>query len=280
MSASAAGADTDASSVRVPTQRERTSEREPSPDSGLPTVLMGLTVLSGIIDAVSYLGLGRLFLGKMTGNVVVLGLSSARVPGFSVGAPVTALLAFLLGAVLGGRLRTDLGHTRFRWVSSALAIEAVLLVFAAGVTAAVVADGPGPTDAELLVLIALLALAMGLRNATVRKLAIPDLTTTLITLTLADMAADCFLAGRRNPRLNRRFGAVVSIFGGALLGGYLVFTRGLLTPLVVAAALATALAVGYPLQWLWHARRRRRRSAGCTTTGEPAREEPRNERQA
>ncbi|NYH80891.1 uncharacterized membrane protein YoaK (UPF0700 family) [Actinopolyspora biskrensis] len=248
MSTSAAGADTDAS-----------PSRELSPDSGLPTVLMGLTVLSGIIDAVSYLGLGRLFLGKMTGNVVVLGLSTAQVPGFSVTVPVAALTAFLLGAVLGGRLRTALGHARFRWVSSALTIEAVLLVAAAGTAAVTGADGPEPTDLEILVLVVLMALAMGLRNATVRKLAVPDLTTTLITLTLADIAADCFLAGRRNSRLNRRFGAVVSIFGGALLGGYLVLRYGLLPPLVVAAALATALAVGYPLLWLWFARRRGRR---------------------
>ncbi len=88
---------------------------------------MGLTVISGIIDAVSYLGLGRLFLGKMTGNVVVLGSSTARVPGFSLAAGGLALSGFLLGAAGGGRLHTALGHARFRWVSTALVIEAAAL---------------------------------------------------------------------------------------------------------------------------------------------------------
>ncbi|MBA8823059.1 uncharacterized membrane protein YoaK (UPF0700 family) [Saccharopolyspora lacisalsi] len=258
MSASTAGADTDASSARIPSQRRRASAHEPS-DSGLPTVLMGLTVLSGIIDAVSYLGLGRLYLGKMTGNIVVLGISTAQVPGFSLSAPGTALLSFLVGAVLGGRLRTDLGHTKFRWVTVALALEASLLAASASTAGVAAADGSGLTETEILVLIMLLAMAMGLRNATVRKLAIPDMTTTLITLTLADVAADSFLAGRRNPRLNRRIGAVLSIFGGALLGGYLVFRYGLAVPLAVAAALATALAVGYPASCVWRARGRTRR---------------------
>lgn len=258
MSTRVTSAPTDAWPVRrVSEPKDGTTPRDSSND-GLPTVLMGLTVLSGIIDAVSYLGLGRLFLGKMTGNVVVLGLSAARVPGFSVGAAVVALSAFLLGAAAGGRLRTELGHTRFRWVTVALALEAVLLTAAACVAGLAGASGSGLTDPEVLVLIVLLALAMGFRNATVRKLAVPDLTTTLITLTLADLAADSFLAGRRNTRLRRRTGAVLSIFGGALLGGFLVLTCGLLTPLVVAAALAVVLALGYPLLPVWRARRPRR----------------------
>ena len=126
-------------------------------------------------------------------------------------------------------------------------------------TALAGSDGPELTDLEIFLLVVLLALAMGLRNATVRKLAIPDMTTTLVTLTLADMASDSFLAGRRNPRLSRRIGSVLSLLGGAFLGGYLVFGYGLAVPLAVAAALATALAVGYPASCVWRARRRARR---------------------
>ncbi len=219
---------------------------------------MGLTVISGIIDAVSYLGLGRLFLGKMTGNVVVLGLSTARVPGFSLAAGGLALSGFLLGAAGGGRLHTALGHARFRWVSTALVIEAAALTGAAVLAAASTAASPHTSPSAALGLIALLALAMGFRNATVRKIGVPDMTTTLVTLTLADLAADSFLAGKRNPRLLRRLGVVLSIFGGAAIGGALVFHYGLVLPLVLSATLAGVLAGGYPVVVTHRARHRRR----------------------
>src|SRR5260370_18960137 len=68
------------------------------------------------------------------------------------------------------------------------------------------------------VLIALMALAMGTRSAAVRKLAIPDLTTTVLTLTITGIAADSSLANGNNPRLARRVTSVVAMFLGAPLG--------------------------------------------------------------
>lgn len=70
---------------------------------------------------------------------------------------------------------------------------------------------------------------MGLRNATVRRLAVPDLTTTVLTLTLTGIAADSALAGGRNPRLGRRLAAVLSIFVGSAIGAALVARGGLAT---------------------------------------------------
>ena len=59
---------------------------------------------------------------------------------------------------------------------------------------------------------------MGLRNSVVRKLAIPDLTTTVLTLTIAGLAADSSLAGGDNPRWQRRGAAILAIFAGAAAG--------------------------------------------------------------
>src|SRR5216684_4219459 len=84
--------------------------------------------------------------------------------------------------------------------------------------------------------IALTAFAMGLRNAVVRKLAIPDLTTTVLTLTLAGLAADSSLAGGDNPRWQRRAGSVIAMFVGAGLGAVLVRNS-------VALALGVSVAV-------------------------------------
>src|SRR5438552_17605458 len=65
-------------------------------------------------------------------------------------------------------------------------------------------------------IIILTALAMGLRNATVRQLAVPDLTTTVLTLTITGLAADSSLGGDDNLRWQRRTAAVI-MFSGATL---------------------------------------------------------------
>jgi uncharacterized membrane protein YoaK (UPF0700 family) len=67
-------------------------------------------------------------------------------------------------------------------------------------------------------LIVLTAIAMGLRNATVRKLAVADMTTTVLTLTLTGLAADSSLAGGTNPRWTRRLASVIAMFAGGALG--------------------------------------------------------------
>src|SRR3989442_5212089 len=70
----------------------------------LPALLVVLTITTGLIDAVSVLGLGRVFTANMTGNIVFLGFALARVPEFSARRSLAALAAFLIGAVIGGRL--------------------------------------------------------------------------------------------------------------------------------------------------------------------------------
>jgi hypothetical protein len=67
-------------------------------------ILLLMTVATGIVDAVSFLALGRVFTANMTGNVVLLGFAFAGVPGLSISRSALALLAFLFGAVLGGRV--------------------------------------------------------------------------------------------------------------------------------------------------------------------------------
>ncbi|MFF8472325.1 YoaK family protein [Streptomyces sp. NPDC015414] len=217
------------------------SPHAPEPETRgarLVTVLLALTVVSGLIDAVSYLGLGRVFTANMTGNVVVLGFAAAGAPGFSVPLTATSLACFLLGAVAGGRAAARFGGgSRRGWARRILATEAVLL----GGSAAVAFAWPG-TTATRYALIALTAFALGLRNATVRKLGIPDLTTTVLTMTLTGLASESRLGdatGRRSPR---RTAAVVAMVAGACLGAWLVLHHGLGVPLLIAAAVSGVLA--------------------------------------
>lgn len=98
---------------------------------------------------------------------------------------------------------------------------------------------PG-TDSEPVryTLIVLLALAMGVQNATARRLGVADLTTTVLTLTLTGLAADSALAGGNNPRPGRRMIATVTMFLGAAIGAFLVFHFG---PGAVLALTSTLL---------------------------------------
>src|SRR6266566_1919803 len=67
-------------------------------DDRLPPALLVLTGVTGLVDAVSFLGLGHIFTANMTGNVVFLGFAAAGVPGLSVARSSTSLVAFLAGA--------------------------------------------------------------------------------------------------------------------------------------------------------------------------------------
>ena len=97
------------------------SERE----RALVPILLGLTVVTGLVDAASVLGLGRVFTANMTGNIAFLGFAAAGAPGLSFVRSSAALVAFLLGAVVGGRIGLPLGAgPASRPVSMALGCEA------------------------------------------------------------------------------------------------------------------------------------------------------------
>jgi uncharacterized membrane protein YoaK (UPF0700 family) len=207
----------------------------------LARALLVLTFSTGLVDAVSYLGLGRVFTANMTGNIVLLGFGVAGSEGLPVVAPLVSLGAFLVGSAVGGMLATATQDRHPDHVARALGIEAVLILVAAIVAAAIDVE-PGTFDAG--VVIALLALAMGVRNATVRKLGVPDLTTTVLTMTLTGLAADSRVAGGSGSGSVRRIAAVLAMLTGALAGA-LLLEISLVPPLLAAAALALLVALAY-----------------------------------
>jgi uncharacterized membrane protein YoaK (UPF0700 family) len=128
------------------------------PDAGrrvepLLLALSLLTLVTGLVDAACYLGLGRVFTANMTGNVVLLAFGAAGAQGLPV---------------------------RRRWVTITLLGELGLVAVAGVVAVGLPVDAGG---ARRYVVIGLLAAGLGLQNATVRRLAVPDVTTTVLTLT-------------------------------------------------------------------------------------------------
>jgi uncharacterized membrane protein YoaK (UPF0700 family) len=204
-------------------------------DYRVPLLLL-LSATTGLVDAASVLGLGRVFTANMTGNVVFLGFAAAGVPGFAWLSFVVAIASFMLGAVAGGRTyRRFVGRPLRQWLLVSAIFESVLL-FVAGVMAIGLGLGtPEPT--QLYTIIALTGIAMGFRNATVRQMKVADLTTTVLTLTVTGIAADSKIAGGGGTNWGRRVGAILAIFGGSLIGAVMLVQFGLTAPLVFAGVL-------------------------------------------
>jgi len=202
--------------------------------SPLVRLLVSLTVVTGVVDAVSYLALGRVFVANMTGNVVFFGFSLAGASGFSVWLFVVALAGFCAGSAAGGRLARGRAGDRRRWLTMALAGEAILVGAAVGIAAG--AGGTHSTGGGArYAAVAVLAAGMGIQNATARALAVPDLTTTVLTLTLTGLSADSALgSGRRTPPW-RRIASVVAMLAGAAVGALLVLDASVAAALGLAA---------------------------------------------
>jgi uncharacterized membrane protein YoaK (UPF0700 family) len=206
----------------------------------LPALLVALTVVTGLVDAVSYVALGHVFVANMTGNVVFLGFAVAGAAGLSVTASLASLAAFAAGALAGGRIGARLGAHRGRHLRAVTAMGATLAALAVIVSAVV---GQPVSSAARYALIAPLALAMGAQNAMARRLAVPDLTTTVLTLTLTGIAADSRLAGGGGGHPARRLISVLAMLTGALVGALLVLHVDLVLPLAIAAVLIAGTAI-------------------------------------
>jgi uncharacterized membrane protein YoaK (UPF0700 family) len=206
----------------------------------LPVLLLALTAVTGLVDAVSILRLGRVFVANMTGNVAFTGFAITGAPGFSLSASLVALAGFLAGAALGGALAGRLGRDRARLLLGAAAGELVLVAAALGVAASAAVLSGVPRD----VIAALLAVAMGIQNAAARRLAVPDLTTTVLTMTLTGIAADLRGGRGHGADLIRRLLAVATMLGGAAAGAWLVLQVGPAAALGLAAGLLAAVTAG------------------------------------
>jgi uncharacterized membrane protein YoaK (UPF0700 family) len=219
------------------------SETEGPPQS-LVVTLATLTVIGGFLDAVSYLGLGHVFTVNMTGNIVLIGFAAAGAPGFSVLANLCAVAFFVGGAAVGGRLDRLVGSHRTMLVGE-MTLEGILIAAAAVVSACVAGIGTGWPR---YLIIGLLSFAMGMRNASVRRMAVDGMTTTVLTTTLTGLVSDSALAGGSNPNEARRAISVLCMFAGALAGAALVLHVSPDWALGVAAVLALGAAAYFGRQ--------------------------------
>ncbi|MET7796950.1 YoaK family protein [Streptomyces decoyicus] len=217
---------------------------EPPSGTALTVIMVGLTVATGVLDAVSFLALGQVFTANQTGNLLFLGFGIAGQGARPVLATAVSLGAFAVGAALGARLESALAARQHQWFPVALTTEAALLVAAA---AAAWESGPsrGLPPGRRCAVIGLMAVAMGMRNVTAIRAAVPDLTTTVETRAMTALVSGSPLG--RDKRLGygsraggRRLFSVAALFAGGLLGAGLLGlgTRPTLVILLVAVFIA------------------------------------------
>jgi uncharacterized membrane protein YoaK (UPF0700 family) len=211
-----------------------------SKDGPLPLLLVALTFVTGLVDAFSYLVLGHVFVANMTGNVVFLGFALVGASGFSAGASSAALASFVVGALVGGRIGYRFQSNRGHMLGSAATLQAIFVSVA---VALATANGPHLSTGARYVLIVMLASAMGVQNAVARRLAVPELTTTVLTMTMTGLGADGVLARGAGSKAGRRLVAIAAMFLGAITGAVSVLDVRIEIPLAIADLVLIAVAV-------------------------------------
>jgi uncharacterized membrane protein YoaK (UPF0700 family) len=207
---------------------------EPEQGSRLPLLLIGLTAVTGMVDAFSFLELGRVFVAAVTGSVLLFGFALAGAGGVSLPGTLIAFTCFATGALVGGRLIAARPAQHHHLLVVATGVQAlILLASAAAATFLPLIRGVGPRHA----LVGSLALAMGLQTAVARRLAVRDLPTTLVTMTLTGLVADTSEWSVRR----RRVAAVAALVVGGFVGASLVRWGPYGAPLWVAGAVVVAI---------------------------------------
>ncbi|MDN4474788.1 YoaK family protein [Demequina sp. SYSU T00192] len=212
-----------------------------NPSSAHLGLMLALTFSTGIIDAVGYLGLDRVFTGNMTGNVVILGMGLAGDTGLPIVGPLFALAGFMGGAAAGGRALRGAADA---WTARHTVLFAIVgVVIALAAVPASVVEQPG--EALQYAITFALGAAMGCQAAAARHVAVKDVTTVVVTSTITGLASDSVLGKGGGQPWKRRAGAIVLIGAGALTGA-------LLLELHIGAGMALSAVITIVVAWLGH----------------------------
>ncbi len=199
-------------------------------------LLVLLTLTTGAVDASCFLHLGNVFSSVITGNLVLLGVAAATQSASLAIHSGVALAGYSAGVLIGAPIATRRARGGETWplsVSVTLAAEfCVLAAFSVGWEL----TGGRPGSTAQVLLIAALAVAMGIQSAAVRQLG--GMSTTYLTGTLTAVVTE-LVTRDRGPGFARSVGVLAAIVSGAVVGG-LVAEHA---PAWLPAAIMTPLAV-------------------------------------
>lgn len=227
------------------TKTTSTPQENASPEKFRLMLMMALTLVTGVVDAVGYLGLDRIFTGNMTGNVVILAMALAGAANLPTLGPLVALGAFLLGAAVAGFTLQSSPKGWNRRVTLLLTAGCIALTGTAAIS--LIVEDVGRQSIGVIVA-AVIAMHMGSQALIARHLGVRDMTTVVITSTMTSLAGES-LVGKQRPRLlNRRLGAVLAMFAGAAIG-VLLLQIHLSVPIGLGIAITAAVTVLGSRRW-------------------------------
>ena len=204
------------------------------------TFMLILTFSTGIVDAVGYLGYDKVFTGNMTGNVVILGMGLAGAEGIPVLRPALAFAAFMLGAMVAGRILKP--TPKGEWSNRTTGVMAAVAIGCLALAGLVGLEDPSQNHLVGTVTTSVLALVMGMQAAAARKIGVADVTTVVVTSTIVGLASESRLAGGSGDKWTRRALAILGILVGALVGALTLQVNlwlGVLLTAVIIGAVAT-----------------------------------------
>jgi uncharacterized membrane protein YoaK (UPF0700 family) len=218
----------------------------------LPALFLILTAATGAIDALCVFSLGRVFVANMSGNLIFVAFALTGSPGFSLASSLFALAGFLGGALGMSTLLARYVDRRAALFRLTMLIELVLLIVA--LVIAIVAGTPFPRPA-VDAIVCISALAMGIQTTTARRMAVPDLMTTLLTMVLTGVLADVRV-GEGPAVVARRLLALGAMLAGAVVGAFIIrdfggpiAALGLVTGLVGVVAIGAFITTRRPADW-------------------------------
>jgi uncharacterized membrane protein YoaK (UPF0700 family) len=201
-------------------------------------LLVLLTLTTGAVDASCFLHLGNVFSSVITGNLVLLGVAAATQSGSLAIHSGTALAGYSAGVLIGAPIATRRARGGETWPLSVTVTLAAEFCVLAGFSVGWELTGGSPGSTARLLLIAALAIAMGIQSAAVRELG--GMSTTYLTGTLTAVISE--LATRdRAPGFTRSLGVLAAVVAGAVGGGVVAEHAPAWLPAVILTPLAVVV---------------------------------------
>jgi uncharacterized membrane protein YoaK (UPF0700 family) len=211
-------------------------------------LLVALTVSTGAVDALSWLGLDKVFSAFMTGNLVFLGFRTGGADGPPVPRVFTSVVAFALGAVLAARIVASTKDSGSVWPRQVTVALGAVLVVQGAFVALWAGAGAYPSSRAGDVLIAVSSLAMGMQTTAVFSLGVRAVFTTAATATWAVLMGDLSGWSQSSGERRRLSAVVVGLFAGAVAGAFLVVharTWAPAFPLMVSGLVVASAALAF-----------------------------------
>lgn len=184
-------------------------------------LLICLTFGSGAVDAISFLGLGRVFTAMMSGNIVLLGLAVGSAARSEALRSAVSLVVYAGGVFAAARLMRGSATPRV-WPAGLTRALVYGAIAQAGVLAGWLGASGHPNQAFEVVLVGFSALAMGLQAGAVARLGVSGVTTTYVTGTLTGLIGALALGSGTRRELARRAVVLVALLAGAGCGALLL----------------------------------------------------------